>query len=154
MSGCENLLVNKENRNIKAVFEKLLRTVRGEVCFEDGGTPLVRRLRRVIRKLPILGDEPGASRLNHYSKTRYNIALPYRRNSGGRSHALPLDIYLSWKSHFCYNLLYTNQVCTVKYVLECVTFFNLLRYAQEKMGLFPPPNTKRPVKTYLPQAWV
>jgi len=40
MSGCENLLVNKENRNIKAVFEKLLRTVKGEVCFEDGGTPL------------------------------------------------------------------------------------------------------------------
>ena len=47
------------------------------------------------------------------------------------------------QSHFCSDLLYTNQVYTVKYGLESSTFFNLLRYTPEKMGLLPAARYKK-----------
>ena len=48
MSGCENLLVNTENRNTQAAFKKRLKAATEEYCLEDGGLGPCRCLRRVI----------------------------------------------------------------------------------------------------------
>ena len=69
----------------------------GEVCFDDGGTALVRRLRRVIRKLPILGAEPERCRLSASHISKSSTATPENTNVG-RPPTLPLDFYLSWMS--------------------------------------------------------
>jgi len=98
MSGCESPLVNNENRFETAVFENGFKSVTGEVCFDDGGTALVRHLRRVIRKLPILGVEPERCRLNASHINGYSIASPENTSNSGRTPFLPLDFYLSWMS--------------------------------------------------------
>jgi hypothetical protein len=98
MSGCETSLVNKENRFTTAVFENGFRTVSGKVYFDDGGTAPVRRLRRVIRRLPILGAEPELCRLSASHINKYSNASPENINNVGRTPFLPLDFYLSWMS--------------------------------------------------------
>jgi hypothetical protein len=100
MSGCENLLVNVESQFVTATFENAFKTATGELCFENGGTALVRRLRRVIRKLPILGVEPELSRLSASHIREVNSHTP-ECNKVGRTPFLPLDFYLSWMSQFC-----------------------------------------------------
>ncbi len=102
MSGCENPLDSpKENRDIEVVQEKYTWIAMGKYYLEDGGLIVERRLRRVIRKLPILGVVPQQGRLSPLPAIRYENITKVSRNSGSRPHALPLDFYLSWMSLFC-----------------------------------------------------
>ena len=52
------------------------------------------RLRRVIRRLPILGAVPQQDRLGPLLAIRYPNHAPLSQNSNGRTPALPLDFYL------------------------------------------------------------
>ena len=104
MSGCENLLVNTthENRTHQAVREILFGAVTPFLCLGDGGGATERRLRRVIRRLPILGDNPSHRRLSVPQIITYNGAPDdfeiTRSVSKGKPPYLPLDLYLSWMS--------------------------------------------------------
>ena len=100
MSGCENLLVNEENRDLATVFENDFWTATHGPCLDDGVAAPARRLRRVIRKLPILGAVPEQPRLSASYASRYANHPKDTRTSGGRTPALLLDFYLSWKSLF------------------------------------------------------
>ena len=99
MSGCENPLdYPNENRDTKAVQENNAWTVAGEYCLGDGGLVVERRLRRVIRKLPILGADPQQGRLSTQPAIRYKNIATVPPNSGSRPPVLLLDFYLSWMS--------------------------------------------------------
>ena len=99
MSGCENPLDNMTgNRTQRTLQMDLVWSVKGFFCPKDGGLAAARRLRRVIRKLPILGDTPQPGRLslvyiNHYA---CNTMAP--KSTEGKPPSLPIDFYLSWMS--------------------------------------------------------
>ena len=57
-----------------------------------------RRLRRVIRKLPILGAAPQQGRVCPLLTTRHENTAKLPPSTGGRPPALPIDKYLSWMS--------------------------------------------------------
>ena len=101
MSGCENLLDSlNENRTLDVVQENSARTAPGTCVLEAGGLAVQRRLRRVIRRLPILGGDTQHGRLSPLAAPRYENTAKASRDSGGRPPALPLDFYLSWMSPF------------------------------------------------------
>ena len=102
MSGCENPLDSpSENRAIEAFQAIHGWNAMGAYCLKDGGLAVEHRLRRVTRKLPILGSAPQQDRLSPVTVRSYVYVPKVSRSKEGRPPALPLDSYLSWMSPFC-----------------------------------------------------
>ena len=72
------------------------------LCLEDGCFPGERRLRRVKRKLPILGAAHQENSLNpNIQRPSLNQTIKAQRpnkQSGSRTPTLRVDFYLSWMS--------------------------------------------------------
>jgi hypothetical protein len=88
----------KRDRMHDAVREINSRTRKGGYCPNDGGPVVLRCLRRVKRKLPILGTALRPGRLNLRPASSYLISPRMRNRRNGKPPALPLDLYLSWMS--------------------------------------------------------
>jgi len=87
MSGCEKPLVNdEENRKTQAARKADHRAVTESRCPADGGRGGGRRLRRVIRKLPILGATHRHDRLKPHTNTGLTaITIRPENRSGVRT---------------------------------------------------------------------
>ena len=87
------------NRVLKAVRKLPACAATHVCCPNDAGRRAASCLRRVSRKLPILDNTPHIGRLSFGPSGSYRSRQTSSTPSNGKPPALPLDLYLSWRSH-------------------------------------------------------